>query len=137
MFIVHYVSYVMCHMSCVTCHVSCHVSHVMGSHVMCHMSWVHMSWVHMSWVHMSCVTCHVSPVTCYLFIYLFFYQIIIILSLKKLDKRVELVGGGSVINGAYPVKNTFTTLVAMFPCLTVYFSRPGLQLPTYNSAVKK
>ena len=38
--------------------------------------------------HMSHVTCHVSHVT---FSYFFFYKV------------VKLVGGGSVINGAYPV----------------------------------
>ena len=40
---------------------------------------------------MAGVTCHVSCGTCiFEFVYL-------------LDKVVELVGGGSVINGAYPV----------------------------------
>ena len=38
---------------------------------------------------MSCVTCHVSHVT----IYFFFF-----------DNVVKLIGGGSVINGAYPVQ---------------------------------
>ena len=42
--------------------------------------------------HMSCVTCHVSGLTCHL-----------IKKYKKVDKVVELVGGGSVINRAYPV----------------------------------
>ena len=51
---------------------------------------------------MSHITCHVSPVTCHLShvnkkIYILF------LSFKKIDKVVEIVGGGSVINGAYPV----------------------------------
>ena len=48
----------------------------------------------------SCVTCHVSPVMCRLshvkcnfFLY----------PEKKLDKMVKIVGGWSVINGAYPV----------------------------------
>ena len=36
--------------------------------------------------------CHVSPFTCHFFS-----------SLKKLDKVVELVGGASVINKAYPI----------------------------------
>ena len=40
--------------------------------------------------HMSYVTCHVSHVMCHM-------------SHLVLDKVVELVGGGSVINGAYPV----------------------------------
>ena len=56
----------------------------------------------------SHVTCHVSHVTCHVStVILFFY---IFLDKKKknnlhknLDKVVELVGGGSVINGAYPV----------------------------------
>ena len=40
--------------------------------------------------HLSCVTCHLSNVKIYIhFLYLF-------------NKVVELVGGGSVINGAYP-----------------------------------
>ena len=38
--------------------------------------------------------CHVSPVTC---------QKKILTLKKKMEKVVELVGGGSVINGAYPV----------------------------------
>ena len=41
--------------------------------------------------HMSRVMCQVSSVTLLFFSFL-------------LDKVVELVGGGSVINGAYPVK---------------------------------
>ena len=44
--------------------------------------------------HVSCVTCHLSHVK--LFFSNFFYP------LKKLDKVVELVGGGSVISRAYP-----------------------------------
>ena len=46
--------------------------------------------------HVSCGIDHVSRVTGHLSF--FFYM-----SLKKLDKVVELVVGGSVINGAYPV----------------------------------
>ena len=44
--------------------------------------------------HVSHVTCHVSHVILFLF---FLYPE------KKFDKVVELVGAGSVINGAYPV----------------------------------
>ena len=44
---------------------------------------------------MSHVTYHVSRVTCHV-------SHVIFLSKKK-DNVVELVGGGSVINGAYPV----------------------------------
>ena len=58
-----------------------------SSHTMCHTSRVT--------CHMSRVTCHLSPVTCN-----FFFSNL----KKKLDKVVELVGGVSVINGAYPVK---------------------------------
>ena len=49
---------------------------------------------------MSHVTCHVSPVTLKIKI----KEIIPIFFIiqKKLDKVVELVGGGSVINGATP-----------------------------------
>ena len=59
--------------------------------------------------HVSCVTCpvsrvtgHLSHVTCHLShvkIFLFKHK----KNLKKWAKLVELVGGGSVINGAYPV----------------------------------
>ena len=38
--------------------------------------------------HVSCVTCHMSHVTCHFFF--------------LLDKVLELIGGGSVINGATP-----------------------------------
>ena len=66
---------------------------------MCHMSHV--------MYHLSLVTCHLSPVKCQqqkndfflLKIYIYFF----FLSFKKLEKVVELVGGVSVINGAYPV----------------------------------
>ena len=73
---------VMCRMSRVMCrmsHVMCHMSHVT-----CHMS-------HVTY-HMSHVTCHLSHVTK------------ILINLKKKEEKVaELVGRGSVINGAYPV----------------------------------
>ena len=51
------------------------------SHVTCHMSHVKFN--------MSCVTCH-------FFLHLFFLNLF-------LDKVLEIDGGGSVINGAYPV----------------------------------
>ena len=51
-------------------------------HVICHVSHVT--------CHVSCVTCHMSHVT-------FFF------SSSFSDKVVKLIGGGSVINGAYPV----------------------------------
>ena len=67
--------------------------------------------------HVSCVTCHVScvmrhvsPVTCENILsikkYIFFFNletnVKFYCPLKKLDKVVELIGGGSVINGASP-----------------------------------
>ena len=55
------------------CHVSCVTCHM--SHVTCHM---------------SCVMCHVSHVMCHMH---FFFS----------DKVAKLIGGGSVINRAYPV----------------------------------
>ena len=80
MFIPHYVSCVLFH----TSHVTCYVSRV---------------------------TCHMSPVTCHNVFFLKFfikknniYIYIIFFSLNKLKKVVGLVGGGSVINGAYPVQ---------------------------------
>ena len=47
--------------------------------------------------HMSRVMRHMSRVTCHFFFFFFFF----------LDKVVKLIGGGSVINGAYPVKFTY------------------------------
>ena len=52
--------------------------------------------------HMSRVTCHVSRVTCHLSHYNFFFF---------LDKVVKLIGGGCVINGAYPVQFVFLPYV--------------------------
>ena len=67
--------------------------------------------------HLSPVTCHLSHVTCHLsHVIIFFFYIFKskkkkkkknpnIFDLKqKLEKFVELVGGGFVINGAYPVQ---------------------------------
>ena len=51
--------------------------------------------------HVSPVTCHLSPVTCQKNIFIYKKKIS---PSQKLDKVVELVGGGSVINGAYPVQ---------------------------------
>ena len=59
--------------------------------------------------HMSCVTCHLSSVMCHMsrvtyhLSHFFIQKKLIKLSLRKLDEGVKLVGGGSVINGAYPV----------------------------------
>ena len=48
--------------------------------------------------HMSCVTCHMSRVTCHM------QQVSSNLFKHKINnKGAKLVGGGSVINGAYPV----------------------------------
>ena len=60
------------------------VTHPNVSRVTCHVSHV--------MCHVSRVTCHVSHVTCNFFS--FFFS----------DKVVKLIGGGSVINGAYPVQ---------------------------------
>ena len=45
----------------------------------------------------SYTMCHLSPVTCHLSPFFLFFFI-----LKKIDKLVELVGGGSVITGPTP-----------------------------------
>ena len=78
----------------------------MSSPTTCHMSQV--------MCHMSCVTCHVSHVTCHMshVIYYMSHVFFSLFFLLFLDKMVGLVGGGSVINGAYPVQfslqiNTF------------------------------
>ena len=72
---------VMCHMplSYVICHMSYVICHMSLSYVICHMSYVI--------CHMPYVTRHVSHV-----------------KPKNIYKVVELVGGGSVINGAYPIQ---------------------------------
>ena len=44
----------------------------------------------------SCVTCQVSCVSCHI-------SGVIVIFIFISDKAVGLVGGGSVINGAYPV----------------------------------
>ena len=73
-------SHSMCHVSCVMCHMS---------HVPCHLSPV--------MCHVSCVTFHMSN-------YFFYLKKKMFFCLKKMDKVVELVSGGSIINGAYPVQ---------------------------------
>ena len=47
--------------------------------------------------HVSHVTCHMSNVICHMSQFILFYLFLI------LDTVVKLSGGGSVINGAYPV----------------------------------
>ena len=69
--------------------------------VMCHRSYV--------MCHESPVTCHLSPVTCHLSHVFFSF-----LSIIFFDKVVELVGGESVIKGAYPVQ--FNLLILFLPC---------------------
>ena len=74
------------------------------SHVMCRMSRVT--------CHVSPVTCHLSPVTCHKS-KMFFKFFFVLKNKKKIKKNtsfrnkiykvVELVGGGSFINGAYPI----------------------------------
>ena len=54
--------------------------------------------------HVSCVTCHVSPLTCNMGKEEEEKNYLKKTILKqKLDKLVKQVGGGSVINEAYPV----------------------------------
>ena len=58
------------------------------------------------WENVSHVTCYVSCVTCHL--YFFFYKKkkkkkIVFSPLKKLEKVIELVGGGSFIKGPTPL----------------------------------
>ena len=58
--------------------------------------------------HVSLATCHMSPVTCkkitiIMIIIKKLNKKIIFYPSEKLDKVVEIVGGGSVINMAYPV----------------------------------
>ena len=60
--------------------VTCHMSHIM--------------------CHMSSVTCHVSRVMYHAYIYIY----LVFIHFSSLDKKVEIVGGGSVINSAYPVQ---------------------------------
>ena len=85
----------MCHVSCVTCHLS---------RLTCHL---------------SRVTCHMSPVTCQTIFFLLF--IFIYSFIYFLDKVVELVDGGSVINRSYP-----RLVFKGFPNLVFY---PGLFKP--------
>ena len=59
--------------------------------VMCHMSRVT--------CHISHVTCHVSHVRCHM--YFFFYLLLFFVFFS--NKVVKIIGGGSVIHGAYPV----------------------------------
>ena len=67
------------------------------SHVKCYVSRVT--------CHMSRVTCHMSHVTCHMsqFYFIFIYIYVYIFFFFFSDKMVKLIGGGSVINGAYPV----------------------------------
>ena len=84
------------------------------SHVMCHVLRVT--------CHVSHVTCHLSPVTCQIFFY--FYILLIFFffffTLKKFDKVVELIGGGSVINGAYTVYFSSITNSQIRVCIYVF-----------------
>ena len=57
--------------------------------------------------HVSPVTCHLSRVTCHLSKNILYIKKN---PQKKLDKVVELVGGGSVINGTFPVELFFLSL---------------------------
>ena len=118
-----YVSCVMCHVSCVMCHVShvtCHVQRVM-----CHMSYVtclvspvtcHLSpftchhntqivkardlkfWEKVHLPHLWHVLCHMSQVTCHMLLTFTLFSFLFLFY-----KEVKLIGGRSVINGAYHV----------------------------------
>ena len=86
---VHPPPYVTCHVSCVRCQVSGVMCQV--SRVRCHMSGVPCQ-VSRVRCHVSHVTCQMSRVRCQMSLFFFF-----------LNKLVELVGGGSVINRTYSV----------------------------------
>ena len=76
-----------------------------SSHYMCHVSCV--------MCHVSRVTFHVSHVTCnFIFLFLFIYFYLIFIYFLKLDNGVELVGGGSIISGAYPVRFSVQCTIA-------------------------
>ena len=78
------------------------------SRVTCHVSRVT--------CHVSRVTCHVSHVTCHL-------SHVICHDVFFFGKGLELVGGGSIINGAYPVsfmKASLTSCSHLFTGLWVY-----------------
>ena len=86
------------YVSCVTCHMS---------RVMCHV---------------SCVTCHVSPVTghgAHVIFYLFFFLTKKSIK-KKLDNVVELVDGGSVINGPTSSSLRASHFASTLNSLTLY-----------------
>ena len=73
---------------------------------------------------MSCVTCHMSHVTCHMSKKITCFLLKIQKnnkkkSFKKLDIGVELVGGGCVMNLAYPVYfYEFLNLEGQFNCIT-------------------
>ena len=67
---------------------------------------------------LSLVRCHVSGVTCHNFFLFFFFSSFFI------DKVLELVGGGSFINGATP--SSFKNYMCLgtqicIPCLATFF----------------
>ena len=71
--------------------------------------------------YVSRVTCHLSRVTCHLLhvkIFIFYIFYIKKKSLKKVDKMVELVGGGSFIYEAYLVQ--FILRDASIPILSLF-----------------
>ena len=93
------------------------------SHVTCHVSRVT--------CHVSRVTCHMSRVTCHLFIFLLFFF---------LDKVVKLIGGGSVMNGAYPVQfNTAkyikTFFLSSYVRFVIIFTRTNTHCPEEFSVI--
>ena len=77
--------------------------------------------------HVSCVMCHVSHVTCPCHMSHFFS------SSFFSDKVVKLIGGGSVINGAYPVYSFF-----FFINVGIFFKTPRIdQKPLALGIIKR
>ena len=65
-----------------------------------------------SMCHMSCVMCHVSCISCQVSIIKFFFGFFSY-------KVVELIGGRSVINGAYPVQFKYSDKLYYLYLLTL------------------
>ena len=78
------------------------------SHIMCHMSGVTCQ--------VSLVTCHASRVTCHIIIIIIFF----------LFKEVELVDGGSVNNGVYPIYLLYYLKNNLFKTTTITLLNFGI-----------
>ena len=77
--------------------------------------------------HVSCVTCHMSHVTCHFFFFFFFF-------LFFSEKLVKFIGGGSVINGAYPVQFQYTSKLAHLLTQAVYTpNQSGVKISEFFS----